>query len=334
MKEVFAPHLNRHVKLGGRRMPLADCPHLHLKNYLSPSIAAPPSATNYRAKAMPSLRRMYMNDSLGCCTISAKAHLKGLVTGNADGGSPVLFPDSQIVSWYQTITGYKPNDPSTDRGADMQSVLNWFVKNGYGAGTQKPVGYVAVDLSNKAQVAQAVYLFEGTDAGLSLPDSSISPFPSKDGEWNFSGSPDSENGHDPPIVDYDANGVYLATWALIMHVKWADFCRIGSGANGGEGYILCDPDMIAKASGKAANGLGITELLTDFDKIYGGNVPIPAPAPSPTPVPVPVPVPPTGVTLAQAEAWATAPFASGPWLLSRDTAEKQVKAGLAGNWPK
>ena len=331
MKEVFAQHLNCNVKLGGRLKPLADCPHLKLGRYLHASIAPPPVSTNYRAKSMAALRRMYCNDALGCCTVTAKAHLKGQVTGNADGGTPVQFPDTQIKSWYSAITGWNPNDPSTDRGANMQAVLNWFTKNGYGPGTQKPLGWVSVDLTNPQEVMQAVNLFEGTDVGGDLPDTAVKPLPGKDGEWNFSGPPDPENGHDFPVVDYDSTGVYVATWALIMHIRWADFGRIGSKASGGEGYILIDPDMINKANGRAANGLALGDLISDFDKLYGGTVPIPAPAPVPVPPPLA-----GGVSLAQAEAAVQAAFATQPYIIGRDAATATATKALAGitGWPK
>ena len=331
MKEVFAQHLGHHVKLGGRLKPLADCPHLKLGRYLRADLAPPPESTNYRAKAMPALRRMYRNDKLGCCTVTAKAHLKGQVTGNADGGAPIQFPDSQIDAWYSAITGWNPNDPSTDRGANMQDVLNWFTKNGYGPGTQKPLGWVSVDLTNKQEVMQAVELFEGADVGGDLPDTAVTPFPSADGNWNFSGPPDPENGHDYPVVDYDQNGVFVATWALIMHIGWADFGRIGSKANGGEGYLLIDPDMITKASGKAPNGLGLGDLITDFDKLYGGTVPMPAPAPAPVPPPLA-----GGVSLAQAEAAVKAAFANQPYIIGRTAATTTATKALASltGWPK
>ena len=331
MKEVFAQHLGRNVKLGGRLKPIADCPHVKLKHYLHADLAAPPASTNYRTQAMAAIRRMYENDKLGCCTISAKAHLKGIVTGNADGGTPVQFSDDQIIKWYELITGYNPNIPSTDRGADMQTVLNWFVKNGYGTGLQKPLGWAAVDLSNPTEVKQAAFLFEGVDVGGDLPDTAVTPFPSADGEWNFSGAPDPDNGHDFPVIDYDQNGVYVATWALVMHIKWADFGRIGSKVNGGEGYILLDADMIAKANGKAPSGLALADLINDFDKLYGGNVPVPAP-------PAPTPAPPVsgGVSLAQAEAAVKNALGSGPWLTSSSAAIAAANKALAAltGWPK
>ena len=155
MKRIHVPHLGHDVMLGARLKPTADCPHVKLKHYLHADLAAPPVSTNYRAKALPALRRMYRNDALGCCTVSAKAHLKGLITGNADNGVPAQFLDSQIDTWYSAITGWNPNDPSTDRGANMQQVLNWFVKNGYGAGYSKPRGWASVDLSNPQEVMQA-----------------------------------------------------------------------------------------------------------------------------------------------------------------------------------
>lgn len=337
LKSVFAPHLNHHVVLGGRKHSVADCPHLKLGNYLRASLPPPPVATSYRTKAGDALHKVYMNDQLGCCTVSAKCHIEGLVTANA--GTPVLFTDAQVVAMYSAITGYKPGDPSTDRGSDMQTVLNWIVQNGFaGSPASKPLGWVSVDLTNKLEVQHGIFLFENADIGWDLPDAWINPFPSKDGDvWDVAGDPDPNNGHDTPIVDYDADGVWVDTWGLLVKVPWAALARYGARSAGGEGYILITHDMLAKGVDKAPNGIDWASLVADFDAM-GGQLPVPVPPPAPPappPAPVPVtPAPTATMTLAECQLCAIDKLHKGPFFLTRTQAEKLVVDSLAMHWPK
>jgi len=323
VKEVFAPHLNRTVKIGGRRMPNIVGPHLRLKNYLRADLPAPPPATNYRSRALTSMHKVYMNDQLGCCTISAKAHIEGLVTGNAT-GTPRLFTDAQIVSMYSAATGYVPGNANTDQGGDMQTVLNWLVQHGFTGGGAKPLGYVGIDLTNKTEVMQTIWLFENVDIGWALPDRWVDPFPTKDGDtWDVAGDPVPDNGHDVPCIDYDSTGVWVATWGLMVRATWAALQKYGARSAGGEGYVLLTQDMLATGQTKAPNGVDWNQLILDFDSI-GGHVPLPAPSPTPTPVPTPT----GGVTEASAEAAVRAAFAKAPWLLSSSTAATMAANAL------
>jgi hypothetical protein len=331
IKEVFAPHLNRNVKLG-RNLPIANSPHLKLERYIKMSLPTPPASTNWRAKSMPSFRRIYLNDQLGDCVIAAFAHIIGQMTGNAT-GTDVQFTDTQIQMIYSAISGYVPGNPSTDNGCDMQTAMNWIVTHGF-PGVSRPLGWLSVDLTNSLLVRQAIYLFEHVDIGVALPDAAIDPFPSGDGfTWDVAGDPVPENGHSVPLVDYDASGnAQIVTWALVGNVTSRWLAKYGARGAGGEGYVLLDEDMISRASQKAPSGVAWSDLIADFDAL-GGHVPVPAP-------PVPVPVPPNpvsgGVSLAQAEAAVKTAFAHQPWLMSAGSATKIALKALESltAWPK
>lgn len=270
VKEVFAPHLNRTVKLG-RRKPVAHGLHMKFRSYRCAALPPPPDAADYSAKAMAALSLVYMNDQLGDCVIAGGYHVVGLETGNADGGSPFIATNDQIVSDYGKIGGYVPGDPSTDNGCDEETALNWWRANGFANGT-KLTGYLALDPTNPTQVQEALFLFENLYFGVSLPDSWISPFPSGSGFTWDTGTPDPGNGHCFIGVGYNAVGVQIDTWGLIGTVTWAAVEELCTPANGGQLFTLLTPDQIAKGQAKAPNGLDWATLTQDLKELAPGAV--------------------------------------------------------------
>lgn len=285
----------------GRKRPRARGMRLHLGNYLPRKLPQVPASGDYSAAALPSLRDVYLNNSLGDCVIAGGYHVTGVETGNASGGSPFVATDAQIVADYGAIGGYNPADPSTDQGCDEQTALNYWTQTGFANGT-KLAAWAAVDGTDPAQAMAAAYLFENLYFGIELPDAWISPFPSADGfVWDV-GTPDPNNGHCVAGVGYDqAKGVCVATWGLLGWITWPAIAALCTSGSGGELYVMLSPDQIAKGQQKAPNGLAWADLLADIGSL-GGNPPAPAPAPIPG-----------GVTLAQAQQWAS--------------------QGLAENWP-
>jgi hypothetical protein len=327
LKEVFAPSLSRKVKFG-RRRPVAHAPCLKLRHYLGANLPSPPASVSYTTSASASLASIFGNDTLGDCVIAALMHLVGVWTGNA--GSIFIPTPAQVIAMYSAIGGYVPGDPSTDNGCDMQTAMNWIVANGYPNG-DKPVGYVAIDASNFEEVCTAIWLFEGIDLGMALPDAWINPMPSSSGfVWDVAGAPDQNNGHSIMAAGYQSTGqagVTIDTWAMLGLETEAALAQYATAANGGELYVLLSPDMIAKAATKAPNGFDWQSLVADFDDI-GGTVPAPTPAPTPQPTPTPV----TAATLAQAQTWGANGINAGRFVMTKAQAIASMNAGLAAGF--
>jgi len=329
MKKVFAPHLGRHVILGGKKRRTIFGPQLRLSRYLKAGLPAPPTSCDYSPLATTALSQMYDNDQLGDCVIAAGYHIVGTESGNANGGKPFIATDKQIIADYSAIGGYVPGNPNTDQGCDIQTALNYWVSHGFADGT-KPLGWLAVDAGNPEEVKQAIYLFGGSlDIGVELPDAWINPFPSSNGFiWDVAGDPDQENGHSimsPGFnaVGYTKQGIIIATWSLLGVITWAAVQKYLVNAAGGELYVLLMPDQIAAGQAKAPNGVAWADLIADWDAL-GGTIPIPSPTPPPPP-----PSPVAGVTLAQCDAAIDAAFAKAPFFLWPRSADKIAKNALA-----
>ena len=327
MKSFFAPHLNRHVKLGRKRS-VAIGPHLKLRNYLRAALPTPPSSVDYSSAAAASLSDVMKNDELGCCVIAGGYHVEGVETGNA--GNLYVPSDAQIIADYSAIGGYVPGDPSTDNGCDLQTAMNYWSQSGFKNGT-KLLGYLAVDPTNQQEVMTACWLFENLYHAFELPDEWISPFPSSSGFVWDDAQPDQNNGHCVCSVGYDSNGVRICTWGMLGSVTWRALAHLGSQSAGGELWVLLSPDQLAKGQTKAPNGVDWTSLLADWDAL-GGNVPLPKPPPGP-PAPPPAPTPGAAPTLAQAQAATTAAIQSMHPLMTRQQAENAVNSALAPLWP-
>ena len=105
------------------------------------------------------------------------------------------------------MTGYKPSDPSTDRGAVELDVLRYWRKTGVGG--YKIDAFVALEPKNHLHVQAAVDLFGGSYIGLALPVSaqqqkvwSVPP-----GGPTGTGAPGSWGGHAVVVEAYDAHGL-------------------------------------------------------------------------------------------------------------------------------
>lgn len=277
----------------GRKRPLPRLT-LSLKKYLL-GIPSSPSTIEYSDEAVAALSQMYMNDTLGDCVIACCEHVDGVWTGNASNGSPVIYTDTQTEQFYGAC-GYVPGNSSTDQGCDIQTTFSWWQQNGIPGGdaTNKPVGWLAVDPTNQAEIQAALYVFENLVFGMELPDAWITPFPSASGfVWDVAGPADPNNGHCVAGIGYNSQGVQISTWGMIGTITWAAIAQYCSASVQGELYTLLDQDQLNVATQlapQAEGGLNWSQLVADFNSM-GGNVPVPAPNPTPVPPP-PTPAPP------------------------------------------
>ena len=216
----------------------------------------------------------------GNCVIACLGHEVGVVTGNADGGTPFMFTNQQIINLYGAIGGYVPGNPATDQGCDIQTMLNYWVKNGAPSGSNKILGWIAVDPTDMNQVRVALYLFETLIFGIELPDAWVNNMPQASGfTWDVAGAPDPSNGHCICGVGADAAGIKIATWGMTGTLTNAACQQYAGSADGGELYTVITQEMISKATQKAPNGFDFAALVADFDSLGGSVVQPPSEQP-------------------------------------------------------
>ncbi len=251
---------NSGMKLGASldRFGLVDGqPGIHcLARYLDSTLPAPPKVVSWSSLVSPDAWGMLLNDSLGDCTIAGALHLNQSWATSAGG---VFTPTNQMaLEGYERIDGYVPGKPSTDQGGDMVNVLNHWKSQGIGG--RKILGFVSVDHRNDTEVRQAIALFGGVYAAVSLPVSA-----QRQKTW-WNASPDDGGvwgGHCVPVLDYDdtRNTLECVTWGAMKTMTRSFFRRYFVGC-----FAVVSQDFI-KAGGEAPSGLDLAQLLADLAEV-------------------------------------------------------------------
>lgn len=283
----------------GRKLPPEDrIPHLKFKNYLDANaLPIPPTSCDYSIGSKVPLDDILMNDSLGCCVVSAIEHAFGVWESDAaDNNTPsntalLMYTNNQTVSLYSGACGYQPGNSRSDQGCDIQTTIKYVEKNGAPIGSNnKILGFLSVDSSNTVEQQLAIYLFENILFGICMPDSWVSPMPQSNGfVWDVSGNIDQNNGHCFLGIGYDVNGIEISTWGMQGTITYPAVSKYAASNSYGELYVMISESQLNHASQLAPNGLDINALVADFNTL-GGNVVIanttPTPQPNTTPTPV------------------------------------------------
>ena len=127
-------------------------PALKLSDYIHAELASPPAAVS---RPHPGFAwGMLANDKLGDCVIAMMLH--SIEDFHLDAGTPVpAFTDEDAISMYSAITGYNPNDPSSDRGTNERMAMRYWEHPGLKTSdgeTHKIVATVAVDAEQPQRV--------------------------------------------------------------------------------------------------------------------------------------------------------------------------------------
>jgi hypothetical protein len=225
---------------------------------------------------------MYLNDSIGDCTCAAVGHLLQGWTAYST-GKALTVADSDVLGLYENVTGYNPQDPSTDQGAYVQDVLGYWRKNGVAG--HKITAYASVKVSNMTLIKQAISLFGAVDIGFNFPASAMTQF-NQGKPWSVVSGSKVEGGHCVTVVGYKANGnLVCVTWGALQEMTPSFFAKYVD-----EAWAIITPDWL-DANGHTPQGIDLYTLGQDFAVLTGSPNPIPQPSPQPTPTPVPTPVP-------------------------------------------
>jgi len=253
----------------GKNPPKRDPRTLKLAKYIK-AVPPPPPEAGFITKIdnWP----MMLNDSIGDCTIACAGHMIEQWTTYAQ-RSATIPTDKQILGAYQAVSGYNPNDPSTDNGAVVLDVLKYWRKSGIAK--HKILAFVLVDSKNRQEIEQAVSLFGNCYIGIGLPISAQNPDQGVNGYpvWNVpptgptgDGAPWSWGGHAIPIVGFGTDiqgnkGSMVVTWGQLYDMTWGfmqNYCD--------EAYAVLSQDWI-ESTGLAPSGFDLAQLQKDLGEI-------------------------------------------------------------------
>ena len=246
------------MKLGRYKSPkklLAKC--LHLADYLDvPKLPPPPVYRDWTANIVQPFGMM-MNDTIGDCTCAGAGHAIQTLT-SAGQGTMLTITDADVLAAYEAITGYDPKDPSTDNGACLVDVLNYWVKNGIGG--HKIAGFVTVNAKNAQHLQAACEFFGGTYSGVGLPITSQTqdiwdvPAAGLSGE----GAPYSWGGHCIWVPAYDK----CITWG-----ERKQFTPAFETAYIDERHAIITTDFINQKTATSPDGLKFQQLQAALQQI-------------------------------------------------------------------
>ena len=137
------PETFKRGRLASDPAKLARC--LRLERYVDFDELLPliPLASGY-ASTQP--WGMLGNDTVGDCTCAAAGHADQIAETYGDKKTPDVTPEA-VLAAYSAITGYNPDDPNSDTGANMIDVLRYWQKTGIAG--QKFSAYVAFDADQR-----------------------------------------------------------------------------------------------------------------------------------------------------------------------------------------
>ena len=206
----------------GKQPKRTDYRTLHLARYQT-SLRPPPPDIHNESLIQAADWEMLGNDTVGDCTCAAAGHAEMLWRRLAD--EPARAPDVQgILGAYSAISGYKPGDQATDKGADLLSVLKYWRNTGIAG--MKIQAFAEVAPSDEVLVKQAISLFGLAYVGLQLPCAAmplkraVVPFNTRRHWYDPATWQNPFNGHCVIYAGYDADGPIAVTWGTTVAVSW------------------------------------------------------------------------------------------------------------------
>lgn len=201
---------------------------------------------------------MLDNDTIGDCTIAAVGHAVQLWSAVAE--RMRVMSDAEALAGYEAF-GYRPGDPSTDRGANAADVLTRWSGSGFACGGAVDVlaGFCAIDPAQQDEVrAGAAWLgvvYAGIELPLAAQQMDLWDVPSSAAELVGNYEPGSWGGHAVPIVGYGPGGVTCVTWGALKRITWRFWAAYAS-----EAYGLLSRDFVIGNASAAAVDWGQLEV--------------------------------------------------------------------------
>jgi len=143
------------------------------------------------------------NDQYGDCVFADVAHRIMVRTAQAAQGKIVIPTQAETLALYSEVTGFNPNDPSTDQGGDLVTTAQYMQKTGMLVGGVRHMEAAngVIDPANVAHRQWAVCLFGCTPIALNLPQSAEDQFDAGE-PWDYVAGSPILGGHDVLLVEY------------------------------------------------------------------------------------------------------------------------------------
>ena len=234
---------------------------LALADYLD-TTTLPKPPTNIGHENLVASWGMLGNDQYGDCVWAGAGHETFLWNREGNHTLPQITT-STVLSDYTAVTGFNPNDPSTDNGTDMQVAASYRRKTGLldAMGNRHKVGaYLALRTGDWNQHLQALYIFGAVGIGIKFPASAMDQF-NKGLYWSLVKKSPIEGGHYVPLVAKRGTHLVCVTWGQLQNMTRAFFDYYND-----ESIVYLSPEML-NGQGVTPEGFNLAQLQADLAAI-------------------------------------------------------------------
>lgn len=201
---------------------------------------------------------MLANDTVGDCAIAGPMHETMLWCASAQ--EQIQFTDQNAIGVYSAVTGYTPDDPSTDQGSDVHDVLNYRRDTGLPDSTtriHKIGAFVSLTPGDWNMLLEALYAFEAVGVGLELPDYAMEQF-QQGSPWMLQHGGTVEGGHYVPVIGRpNVSVLTVVTWGATQLMTRAFYEKYND-----ESWGILSEEMLT--GGKSLEGFDIAKLQADI----------------------------------------------------------------------
>lgn len=208
---------------------------------------------------------MLGNDAYGDCVFAGAGHETMLFAETTKGVSGMpRFTDRAVLGDYSAVTGFDPDDPSTDQGTFTRDALNYRRKTGVADSIgqrHKIAGYVALEPGNWEQLMQAVYIGLAVGIGIEFPGSAMDQF--NHGQvWSVVAGAQIEGGHYIPVTGrLSLDNIGVITWGKRQGMTRAFYSKYCD-----EAWGLVPLDGL-RATGENVRGFDAADLTHALEAI-------------------------------------------------------------------
>lgn len=230
---------------------------LKLANYLDASVLPKIPAEFGHEKAIDAYG-MLGNDEVGDCVLAGAAH-ETMIWGK-EASLSFEFDTAAVESDYTALTGYNPDDPSSDKGTDMQAAASYRRRIGVvdTAGNRHRVGaYVALTPGDPDELAAAAYIFGVVGIGIRVPAYAEDEFNAKQ-PWDVRhGNASIIGGHYVPVVARRGGNFCVITWGAVQEMTVGFYRRYCD-----EALVYLSTEMLT--AGVSPEGFNLAALQADL----------------------------------------------------------------------
>jgi hypothetical protein len=206
-------------KLG--KLPAAHDPVTpRMADFVDFSIALPAARATHHTNVVHTYP-MFGNDKYGDCVEACIAHQIELNCTLNKRPTPGIEADS-VLGLYSDLTGFKPDDPSSDKGTVLLTA--WQHWRDVGCFGDKLAGFMQIDPTDWLELMIATQLFESVGIGIQMPKTALEQTEAGK-EWAVTGpltgdaAVGSWGGHCVPCISIDDGTMVVASWEKKIKVS-------------------------------------------------------------------------------------------------------------------